>query len=235
VITKTYVTIGLTEPSLSAPESEVVRRNSVPNIKRKVLASITAASVLIIGAPLTAQAAPPPVHTQTSSLAAPASGAERVFTFSESAGLVLNAPHGSLNPSSLGESVVRASLANRQLQISTEPTSIATSQDIVPSRTSQTAGLSNVIGRIILVPPSFRHPVEVVRHGGVAFALGGLEIWLDEHATTILIKGLFAGSGAAWVTAEFHCMDGSWRIVGWRCCLDTGSRRGRRWAVRLQR
>jgi hypothetical protein len=83
----------------------------------KEIASITTVSVFIIGAPLTAQAAPSTVHTQTSSVAAPASGAESVVTFSESGGLVLNAPRGA-----------------------------------VPSRTSQTAGLSNVMGRIILVP-----------------------------------------------------------------------------------
>jgi hypothetical protein len=98
-----------------------------------------------------------------------ASSTESVVTFSESGGLVLNAPRGA-----------------------------------VPSRTSQTAGLSNVMGGIILVPP------RTVRHGGVTQTLLHTSIWLDEFATSILVKGLFAGSGAAWVAAEVT----SWTGVG---------------------
>ncbi len=48
------------------------------------------------------------------------------------------------------------------------------------------------------------------RHGGVTFSWWGITLWLDNYATNILVKGVAAGSGAAWVAAELT----SWTGVG---------------------
>lgn len=64
---------------------------------------------------------------------------------------------------------------------------------------------------VIVIPAD---PVCCVLHGGVTQTLLRTTIWLDEYATSILIKGLFVGSGVAWVAAEVTAWTGVGALAG---------------------
>jgi hypothetical protein len=118
---------------------------------------------------------------------------DRYVTYSPSRGFVAAIPAKVVKSDPSGAATVRRSVA-----ASNHTLSRLTGTYVV----SSAAGVTTVSsGGVVSL---------ATRHGGINFSWWGITLWLDEYATNILVSGLAAGSGAAWVAAELT----SWTGVG---------------------